>query len=135
MTPVSSPAERDVASPPYGPPGHSPWLDVDWRQHQRWTIVNDSPINVIELGEGPPLLLLHGLSGSWPNWLEQIPVFAGRNGDSPRRGVSPGFGTRRVIAVDLPADLVDVEEYLVSGVPADRVHWVDTMLGPHLRYA
>ncbi len=72
---------------PYGPPGRSPWLDVDWRQHQRWTIINDSAINVIELGEGPPLLFLHGLSGSWPNWLEQLPLFA---------------STRRVIAVDLP---------------------------------
>lgn len=76
-----------MASLPYGPPGRSPWLDVDWRQHQRWTIIDDSPINVIELGEGPPLLFVHGLSGSWPNWLEQLPVFA---------------ATRRVIAVDLP---------------------------------
>ncbi len=76
-----------MASLPYGPPERSPWLDVDWRQHQRWTIINDSAINVIELGDGPPLLFLHGLSGSWPNWLEQLPVFA---------------STRRVIAVDLP---------------------------------
>ncbi|HEY2767141.1 MAG TPA: alpha/beta hydrolase [Solirubrobacteraceae bacterium] len=76
-----------MASPPSGPPGHSPWLDVDWRQHQRWTIIDDSPVNVVELGEGPPLVFVHGLSGSWPNWLEQLPVFA---------------RTRRVIAVDLP---------------------------------
>jgi pimeloyl-ACP methyl ester carboxylesterase len=41
----------------------------------------------VELGEGPPLVFVHGLSGSWPNWLEQLPVFA---------------RTRRVIAVDLP---------------------------------
>ncbi len=42
---------------------------------------------MIELGEGPPLLFVHGLSGSWQNWLENIPVLA---------------GSHRVIAVDLP---------------------------------
>jgi pimeloyl-ACP methyl ester carboxylesterase len=71
----------------YGPVGRSPWLDVDWRSHQRWVVVDDRPINVIELGQGPPLLFLHGLSGSWPNWLEQLPTFA---------------ETHRVIALDLP---------------------------------
>jgi 4,5:9,10-diseco-3-hydroxy-5,9,17-trioxoandrosta-1(10),2-diene-4-oate hydrolase len=116
MTPVASPSQPDLRRL-YGPQGHSPWLDVDWRAHQHWTIVNDTPINVIELGEGPPLVFVHGLSGSWPNWLEQLPVFAagrngdasqrrvspgfGRNGDSSQRPVSPGFG-HRVIALDLP---------------------------------
>jgi pimeloyl-ACP methyl ester carboxylesterase len=87
-----------VSSPPHPDPGHayrskgrSPWLDVDWRAHQRWTIVNDTPINVIELNGSastrPPLLFVHGLSGSWPNWLEQLPVFA---------------ASHRVIALDLP---------------------------------
>ena len=71
----------------YGPVGRSPWLDVDWREHQRWLTVAGSAINTIELGDGPPLLFIHGLSGSWPNWLEQLPVFASE---------------RRVIAVDLP---------------------------------
>jgi pimeloyl-ACP methyl ester carboxylesterase len=86
MTPVSSPAKPD-ARQAYGPQGRSPWLDVDWVTHQHWTIINDSPINYVELGEGPPLLFVHGLSGSWPNWLEQLPVFA---------------NAHRVIAVDLP---------------------------------
>jgi pimeloyl-ACP methyl ester carboxylesterase len=86
---VSSPSPRDV---PYGPVGRSPWLDVDWRAHQRWVTVNDRPVNLIELGQGPPLLFVHGLSGSWPNWLEQLSVFAGR---------SP-IGAHRVIALDLP---------------------------------
>ena len=45
------------------------------------------PANVIELGGGPPLLFVHGLSGCWQNWLENLPHFA---------------RTHRVIAVDLP---------------------------------
>jgi pimeloyl-ACP methyl ester carboxylesterase len=70
-----------------GPVGHSPWLDVDWRTHQRWAIVDGEPVNTIELGEGPPLVFVHGLSGSWPNWLEQLPVLAREH---------------RVLALDLP---------------------------------
>ncbi len=47
---------------------------------------------MIELGPeedrgGQPLVFVHGLSGSWPNWLEQLPVFA---------------ATHRVITLDLP---------------------------------
>jgi 4,5:9,10-diseco-3-hydroxy-5,9,17-trioxoandrosta-1(10),2-diene-4-oate hydrolase len=71
----------------YGPSGRSPWLDVDWRAHQRWVMVAGQPVNTIDLGEGPPLVFVHGLSGSWPNWLEQLPVFA---------------DSHRVIAMDLP---------------------------------
>ncbi len=72
---------------PHASTRRAPWLDVDWRRHQRWLSVDGSPINFVEVGEGAPLLFIHGLSGSWPNWLEQLPVFA---------------RTRRVIAVDLP---------------------------------
>ena len=90
MTPVASPAQPDLRRA-YGPQGRSPWLDVDWRSHQHWTIVNDTPVNVVELGDSAPtrpaLLFLHGLFGSWPNWLEQLPVFA---------------ADHRVIALDLP---------------------------------
>ncbi|HEY4897409.1 MAG TPA: alpha/beta fold hydrolase [Solirubrobacteraceae bacterium] len=71
----------------YGPVGRSRWLDVDWREHQRWVQIDGATINTIEMGDGPPLVFVHGLSGSWPNWLEQIPVLADEH---------------RVIAVDLP---------------------------------
>jgi pimeloyl-ACP methyl ester carboxylesterase len=71
----------------YGPSGRSPWLDIDWRTHQRWVSVRGQPVNTIDLGDGPPLVFVHGLSGSWPNWLEQLPVFA---------------DAHRVIAMDLP---------------------------------
>ncbi|HEX5309846.1 MAG TPA: alpha/beta hydrolase [Solirubrobacteraceae bacterium] len=72
---------------PYGPQGRSAWLDIDWSRHQRWVTVAERPVNVIELGEGPPIVFVHGLSGSWPNWLEQLPTFA---------------TDHRVIAMDLP---------------------------------
>jgi 4,5:9,10-diseco-3-hydroxy-5,9,17-trioxoandrosta-1(10),2-diene-4-oate hydrolase len=71
----------------YGPIGRSAWLDVDWRTYQHWINVDDQPVNVIEMGSGAPLVFIHGLSGSWQNWLEQVPVFAQEH---------------RVIALDLP---------------------------------
>jgi pimeloyl-ACP methyl ester carboxylesterase len=71
----------------YGPTGRSAWLEIDWREHQRWVMVAGTPLNVVDLGEGDPIVFVHGLSGSWPNWLEQLPVFA---------------QDHRVIAMDLP---------------------------------
>jgi pimeloyl-ACP methyl ester carboxylesterase len=71
----------------HGRAGRSRWLDVDWREHQRWIVLDGSPVNTIELGAGPPLVFVHGLSGSWTNWLEQLPVFADEH---------------RVLALDLP---------------------------------
>ena len=63
------------------------WQDVDWRQHQRWARIDGRAVNYIELGSGPPLLFIHGLSGSWQNWLEQLLPFS---------------QDHRVVAVDLP---------------------------------
>jgi pimeloyl-ACP methyl ester carboxylesterase len=71
----------------YGPDGRSEWLDIDWRRHVRSASLNGSRVNYIEIGQGPPLVFVHGLSGCWQNWLENIPHFA---------------RSRRVIAVDLP---------------------------------
>ncbi len=87
MSAVASPAQHKLDGGHYGAQGRSAWLDVDWREHQQWMVVDGTPVNTIELGEGPPLVFVHGLSGSWPNWLEQLPAFA---------------AGRRVIAMDLP---------------------------------
>jgi pimeloyl-ACP methyl ester carboxylesterase len=81
----AEPADR----PPddYGSPGRSEWLDVDWSQHLRSITVRDAQVSYVEMGEGSPVVFIHGLSGCWQNWLENIPFFA-RN--------------HRVIAMDLP---------------------------------
>jgi pimeloyl-ACP methyl ester carboxylesterase len=72
----------------YGAAGAPGWLDIDWSSHQKWVTAGGRPTNVIDLGEGPEtIVFVHGLSGSWPNWLENLPHFA---------------RSHRVIAMDLP---------------------------------
>jgi pimeloyl-ACP methyl ester carboxylesterase len=71
----------------YGPDGRSEWLDIEWRDHLRSCTVAGSKVNYVEMGEGEPLVFVHGLAGCWQNWLENIPHFA---------------RTHRVIAIDLP---------------------------------
>jgi 4,5:9,10-diseco-3-hydroxy-5,9,17-trioxoandrosta-1(10),2-diene-4-oate hydrolase len=64
------------------------WLKIDWREHLHSVDVAGTPIAYVEIGEGRPIVFVHGLSGSWQNWLENIPILANR-----------GF---RVLALDLP---------------------------------
>lgn len=83
----------------YGPVGRSAWRDIDWRTHQRWVSIEGQAVNTIELGEGPPVVFVHGLSGSWPNFLEQLPAFA---------------ADHRVLALDLPG-------FGHSPMPSERI--------------
>jgi pimeloyl-ACP methyl ester carboxylesterase len=83
----------------YGPPPDSAWRRLDWQEHLHWIEVAGRPVNYVEIGSGPPLLLVHGLAGSWQNWLETIPHF---------------LGTHRVLALDLPG-------FGESPMPADRI--------------
>jgi pimeloyl-ACP methyl ester carboxylesterase len=82
----------------YGPSGRSRWLDVDWREHLRFVAVGATKVNVVDLGSGPPLLFVHGLGGSWTNWLETICEFA---------------DDHRVVALDLPG-------FGASAAPSDE---------------
>ena len=87
-------------------------MDIDWSRHQRWVTVDGRPANVVEIGEGPPLVFVHGLSGCWQNWLEQLPEFS---------------QSHRCIAVDLPG-------FGESPMPEDKItisgygRWLDALL-------
>jgi pimeloyl-ACP methyl ester carboxylesterase len=97
---ASQPAHDD-----YGTPGRSAWLDIDWREHLRSIQVHDARVNYVELGSGPPIVFIHGLSGCWQNWLENLPHSAeqhktiavdlsgfGRS-ELPKEDISiPGYG-------------------------------------------
>jgi pimeloyl-ACP methyl ester carboxylesterase len=88
MSTASSDPPRPADLDAYGAQGRSPWLDVDWSAHQRWLAIDGRHVNVVDLGSGDEtVVFVHGLSGSWQNWLEQLPVLA---------------AGRRVVAFDLP---------------------------------
>jgi len=63
------------------------WLKIDWREHLHRVDVPGAEVNYADIGEGEPILFVHGLAGCWQNWLENLPHF-GR--------------THRAIALDLP---------------------------------
>ncbi len=84
--PEATPLEPDAGPDTYGNPDPE-WLRIDWRSHLRTARVVGTTVNYVELGEGPPVLLIHGISGCWQNWLENVPYLARRH---------------RVVALDLP---------------------------------
>jgi pimeloyl-ACP methyl ester carboxylesterase len=95
-----------AADDAYGPQGRSAWLDVDWSAHLHWAALSAGAVNYVDIGEGPALVFIHGLAGSWQNWLENIPHFA---------------RSHRVIAMDLPgfgASPLPVEKISIKGYAA-----------------
>jgi pimeloyl-ACP methyl ester carboxylesterase len=73
----------------YGAHDTPDWREIDWRKHQRDVEVGGRRVHYVDLGagDGPPIVLVHGLAGNWQNWLENLPRLAGE---------------RRVLALDLP---------------------------------
>ncbi|HWI72665.1 MAG TPA: alpha/beta hydrolase [Baekduia sp.] len=112
MATATTVGKPTVAVDLYGPVGRSAWLDVDWRAHQRWVEVAGTPVNVIDLGpdadSGPAIgtiVWIHGLSGSWQNWLENLPAFAAAGWRCVAMDL-PGFG-----ASPMPADRISIGGY------------------------
>jgi 4,5:9,10-diseco-3-hydroxy-5,9,17-trioxoandrosta-1(10),2-diene-4-oate hydrolase len=111
---MSSEAGTPSLPGPYGPTGRSAWMDVDWRAHQRFVEIDGRRVNVVELGEGEPaVVFVHGLAGSWQNWLENVPHFAAAG--------------HRVIAFDLPGFGVSDEPGEKISIPG-YARLVDTLL-------
>lgn len=87
----------------YGNPDPD-WLKLDWRPHLHRVTLPGGEVNYAEIGEGEPIVFVHGISGSWQNWLENLPHF-GRN----RRAIAldlPGFG-----ASPMPSWPIDMFAY------------------------
>ena len=80
---------RPGPDPTYADGDDSTWMDVDWPAMTRRVTVGEHEITVLDTAgeDRPVLVLLHGVSGRWQNWLLTIPAF---------------MGTHRCIAPDLP---------------------------------
>jgi pimeloyl-ACP methyl ester carboxylesterase len=93
---------RIAAGADYGNPDPE-WPRIEWRQHLRQVSLPGAEVDYVEIGEGEPILFLHGISGCWQNWLENLPHF-GRG----RRAIAvdlPGFGASPMPSwdIDIPA--------------------------------
>jgi pimeloyl-ACP methyl ester carboxylesterase len=94
---------RIVAGSDYGNPDPE-WRRVDWSRHLHRVDLPGASVNYVEIGEGRPIVFVHGISGSWQNWLENLPHF-GRG----RRAIAldlPGFG-----ASPMPSWELDMPSY------------------------
>lgn len=115
--PASMRAAR-LAGADYGAAAQPDWRSIDFAAAQRTLQVAGRPVNVVVLGEGegPPVVFVHGLGGTWKNWLENLPFFARH---------------RRVVALDLPGfGSSELPESRISiGSFADCVEEVCRQLG------
>jgi pimeloyl-ACP methyl ester carboxylesterase len=79
---------RPGADDTYADGDDASWLEVDWPAVTRSVVVLGRRVNVVDTGgDKPPLLFVHGLGGTWQNWLLNIPAF---------------MAEHRVVAPDLP---------------------------------
>jgi len=88
-------ADRDpriAAGTDYGNPDPE-WPRIEWRRRLHRVELAGASVNYVEIGEGEPILFLHGLSGCWQNWLETLPQFSRSHRaialDLPGHGASP----------------------------------------------
>jgi pimeloyl-ACP methyl ester carboxylesterase len=93
---------RIVAGSDYGNPDPE-WRLIDWRRHRHRIELPGAEVNYVEIGEGDPILFVHGISGCWQNWLENLPHFG-----AGHRAIAldlPGFGASPMPSweIDMPA--------------------------------
>ncbi|CAN5228872.1 hypothetical protein BH20ACT20_BH20ACT20_03680 [soil metagenome] len=101
VVPARLKSARD-AGDDYGVTDEPDWRGIDWVQHLHRIEIEGTEVNYVDIGEqgrDRPMVFVHGLSGQWQNWLENIPRFA---------------LSRRVVAVDLPG-------FGLSEMPSERI--------------
>ena len=85
----------------YGLSDSPDWRGIDWPAHTHQVEVDGIPVNYVDLGEGIPVVFIHGLGGCWQNWLENLPRFA-----EGHRAIAldlPGFGR-----TPMPAESISI---------------------------
>jgi pimeloyl-ACP methyl ester carboxylesterase len=89
---------RILSGNDYGNPDPQ-WQRIDWSRHRHRVELPGAEVNYIEIGEGEPIVFVHGISGSWHNWLENLPHFG-----AGHRAIAldlPGFGSSPLPSWDI----------------------------------
>src|SRR5262245_14418940 len=99
-------------------PGAALLIRHGWRE--RRVSVGEVSLHVVEAGNGPPVVLLHGFPEFWYSWRRQMPAL-----------VDAGFG---VFAADLRGfnlsdKPVGVEQYRMSALVADIAELIRQIAG------
>jgi pimeloyl-ACP methyl ester carboxylesterase len=110
----------------YGAHDAPDWREIDWRPHLRDIELGGRRVRYVDLGsgDGPPIVFVHGLSGNWQNFLENVPRLAGERrvvaldlpgfgeSDDPRDGITmPGYGR----TVDELSERLELGEVVLVG--------------------
>jgi pimeloyl-ACP methyl ester carboxylesterase len=80
-------------------------MEVDWSEHQKWVRVEGRWANVVSVGSGPAVVFVHGLGGSWQNWLENLLPVAEAGYQAIAMDL-PGFGHS-----EMPAEKISISGY------------------------
>ncbi len=100
--------EARKADSSYGVSDLPNWRDIDWPAHTRQVQINGRSINYVDIGEGDrTVVFIHGLGGSWQNWLENLP----RTAESCRAIALdlPGFGRS-----EMPVDPISITGFAAT---------------------
>jgi pimeloyl-ACP methyl ester carboxylesterase len=92
----------------YGVSDTPDWRNVDWPAHTKQVEINGRSVNYVDIGGGTlTVLFIHGLGGSWQNWLENLPRTA-----KHCRAIAldlPGFGRS-----EMPADPISITGFAAT---------------------
>jgi pimeloyl-ACP methyl ester carboxylesterase len=112
----------------YGLSDSPDWRGIDWPAHTHRVEVDGIPVNYVDIGEGTPVVFIHGLGGCWQNWLENLPRFA-----ESHRAIAldlPGFGGTPMpdepISITFFARIVD---HFCEALDLGRVSLVGNSMG------
>lgn len=110
------------------------WSSFDVAPSEEWVrLTTGEDVRVQILGDGPPVLFVHGGSAAGANWaplVARLGDFRCLVVDRPGCGLSdPIAGGRKLLAGELEAFADGFVADLVDGLGIDRVHLVPTSMG------
>jgi pimeloyl-ACP methyl ester carboxylesterase len=104
------------------------WRSAAWQQHLNRVVFRGRCIQYLDIGQGPVVVLVHGLASAWPVWFRNISELAAEHRviavDLPGFGGSDNFGGR--VEID---HYVDALIRLLDRLEVQRVRMVGHSLG------